>query len=247
MPEQRRIDPRWIILGVIAAAVVALNYQRFDVLGTLQIFMRFAILFPAIILHEISHGYVAYLLGDPTAKRAGRLTLNPIAHIDPIGTVVMPLALLFLSGGAFFFGYAKPVPFNPRNFKDERTGMLLTGIAGPVTNIALAIVFGLASRLFPIPSGVWDPGTFDSIGAFLLYFSYANLVLAFFNLVPIPPLDGSRVLQWILPDSLRDAYHSLERFGFLILIGLTWFVPGIFNSYLALTVWPIFSAITGVA
>lgn len=246
MPEQRRIDPRWIVLGFIGAAVVALNYQSFDVLGTAKIFMRFAVLFPAIILHEISHGYVAYLLGDPTAKRAGRLTLNPIAHIDPIGTVVMPLALLFLSGGAFFFGYAKPVPFNPRNFKDERTGMLLTGIAGPVTNIVLAIVFGFASRFFPVPGGVWNPGSFDSVGAFLLYFAYANLVLAFFNLVPIPPLDGSRVLQWILPDSLRDAYHSLERFGFIILIALTWFVPGIFNAYLAMTVIPIFLAITGV-
>ena len=140
------------------AAVVALNYQSFDVLGTVQIFMRFAMLFPAIILHEISHGYVAYLLGDPTAKRAGRLTLNPIAHIDPIGTVVMPLALLFLSGGAFFFGYAKPVPFNPRNFKDERTGMLLTGIAGPVTNIVLAIVFGLASRLLRGSGWRVEPG-----------------------------------------------------------------------------------------
>ncbi len=246
MHEQRRIDPRWLILGGIAAIAIALNFQSMDLTRVLGVMFRFVVIFPAIILHEISHGYVAYLLGDPTAKRMGRLTLNPFAHIDAIGTVIMPLALLFLSGGAFFFGYAKPVPFDPRNFKDERTGMMLTGVAGPVTNIVLAIVFGIASRFFTVPGGVWDPSSFNSVGAFLLYFSYANLMLAFFNLVPIPPLDGSRVLQWILPDSLRDAYHSLERYGFLILIALTWFVPGIFNAYLAMTVWPIFSAITGV-
>lgn len=249
MPEQRRIDPRWLVLGAIAAVAIALNYQRFAVLDLarmLQVPLHFVILFPAIILHEISHGYVAYLLGDTTAKDAGRLTLNPIAHIDPIGTVVMPIALLLLSGGAFFFGYAKPVPFNPRNFKDERTGMLLTGIAGPVTNILLAVVFGLLSRVFPPPGLFWNPTSIDSLGSFLLYFCYANLVLAFFNLVPVPPLDGSRVVQWILPDSLRDAYHSLERFGFIILIGLTWFVPGIFNAYLSATVEPLFYLITGV-
>lgn len=249
MPEQRRIDPRWLVLGAIAAIAVVLNFQsvqNFDFVRILQILMRFAILFPAIILHEVSHGYVAYLLGDPTAKRMGRLTLNPIAHIDPIGTVVMPLALLLISGGAFFFGYAKPVPFNPRNFKNERTGMLLTGIAGPVTNIVLAVVFGLASRLFTVSGGVWDPGSFHSVGDFMLFFCFANLMLAFFNLIPVPPLDGSRVVQWILPESLRNAYHSLERFGFLILMGLIWFVPGLLNTYLDLTVWPIFSAITGV-
>ena len=249
MPELRRIDKRWLVLGIIAAVAIMLNFESFssfDFGRILVILLRFAVLFPAIILHEVAHGYVAYLLGDPTAKRMGRLTLNPIAHIDPIGTVVMPLALLLLSGGAFFFGYAKPVPFNPRNFKNERSGMLLTGIAGPATNVVLAVVFGLASRFFSVPGGVWNPASFDSVGAFLLFFSYANLMLAFFNLIPVPPLDGSRVLQWILPDSLRNAYHSLERFGFLILMALIWFVPGIFNAYLDLTVWPIFSAITGV-
>ena len=122
----------------------------------------------------------------------------------------------------------------------------MTGIAGPVTNIVLALVFGFASRFFTVPGGVWDPSTFNSVGAFVLYFCFANLMLAFFNLIPIPPLDGSRVVQWILPDSLRNAYHSLERYGFFILIALTWFVPGIFNAYLGLTVWPVFSALTGV-
>ncbi len=249
MPDLRRIDPRWLVLGAIAVVAIALNRGLFDPtqLGNLaRIPLRFALLFPAIILHEVAHGYVAYLLGDPTAKRMGRLTLNPLKHIDPVGTIILPITLLLVSGGAFFFGYAKPVPFNPRNFKDERTGMLLTGIAGPVTNILLALVFGLASRLFPLPGGVWDPGSFNSVGAFMLFFCYANLMLAFFNLVPVPPLDGSRVLQWILPDSLRNVYHSIERFGFLILMGLIWFVPGLFNGYLDVTVWPIFSAVTGI-
>jgi Zn-dependent protease len=248
MFEQRRIDPRWLIIGGIVLAAIVLNAGAIDIKRFAQIPLRFVLLFPAIILHEVSHGYVAYLLGDPTAKRAGRLTLNPIKHIDPIGTVVLPLVLLVMSGGAFFFGWAKPVPFNPRNFKDERTGMLLTGIAGPVTNIVLAIVFGLLARpLLPtLPNGIWDPSNFSSPASVMLFFCYANLVLAFFNLVPVPPLDGSRVLQWILPDALRNAYHSLERYGFIVLIGLTWVFPGLFSAYLALTVWPIFSAITGV-
>ncbi|NTU70278.1 MAG: site-2 protease family protein [Coriobacteriia bacterium] len=247
MDQSRRIEPRWIIIGLLVAAAVVLNKGSMDLSRVFEVMLHFAILFPAIILHEISHGYVAYLLGDPTAKRMGRLTLNPLAHIDPVGTVIMPLVLLFLSGGAFFFGYAKPVPFNPRNFKNERTGMLLTGIAGPVTNVLLAVVFGFASRFFSVPGNVWDPSSFNSIGSLLLYFSFANLMLAFFNLIPIPPLDGSRVVQWLLPDAARDAYHSLERYGFLILVALTWFVPGLFNSYLALTVWPIFSLLTGVS
>jgi Zn-dependent protease len=242
----RRIDTRWLIIGGLVLAAFALNSQHLDLaalaatLGNAA--FRFALLFPAIILHEVAHGYVAFLLGDDTAKRMGRLTLNPVKHIDPIGTIVLPMALLILSGGRFFFGYAKPVPFNPRNFKDERTGMLLTGIAGPVTNIVLAVIVGLAVRFFPATGPAW----FETVYSLLYFFAYANLVLAFFNLVPVPPLDGSRVLQWFLPNSLRDAYHSLERYGFLALIALTWIIPGLFNSYIALTVEPVFSAITGI-
>lgn len=238
-----RIDKRWLILGGLLLVGILLNAGSLDVSRFAGIGLHFILLLPAIILHEVSHGYVAYLLGDPTAKRMGRLTLNPIKHIDPIGTVLLPLSLLVLSGGAFFFGYAKPVPFNPRNFKNERTGMLLTGIAGPVTNIVLAVVVGFATRLFPATGPDWLVTVFSAV----VYFAYANLVLAFFNLVPIPPLDGSRVLQWFLPDTLRDAYHGLERYGFLLLIGLTWIVPGIFNTYLSLTVEPIFKLITGLA
>ena len=242
MFEQRRIDPRWLVIGAIIIAAVVLNAGKIDLAKFAQIPLRFAFLFPAIILHEVAHGYVAYLLGDPTAKRAGRLTLNPLKHIDPFGTIILPLILLVSSGGAFFFGYAKPVPFNPRNFKDERLGMLLTGIAGPATNVLLAIIFGLSLRLFPATGPAWLATVFELV----TFFAYANLALAFFNLVPIPPLDGSRVVQWILPDSLRDAYHGLERYGFVAIIALTWLVPGAFSWYLSVTVEPVFALITGL-
>lgn len=208
--------------------------------------LRFALVFPAIILHEVSHGYVAYLLGDETAKRAGRLSLNPIKHVDPVGTIILPAAMLILSGGRYFFGWAKPVPINPWNFKNQREGMLLTGAAGPVTNIALAALSGLLSRLF-VGTGILSAAMFSGIvGTVLIYFCQANLVLAFFNLVPIPPLDGSRVVQYFLPDRLRDVYHSFERYGFMLLIGFTWVVPGAFSWYLSVTVQPLFHLFTGL-
>jgi len=204
--------------------------------------MQFAIVFPAIILHEISHGYVAYLLGDQTAKRAGRLSLNPIKHVDLVGTIILPATMLLLSGGRYFFGWAKPVPINPWAFKNQREGMLLTGAAGPVTNIALAAISGLIVRVFMGPEAQ-DAGIVATI---LLFFCHANLVLAFFNLIPIPPLDGSRVVQYFLPDTLRDAYHSIEQYGFMLLIGITWVFPAAFNAYLNATVEPLFRLLTGV-
>lgn len=227
--------------------------QALDPAFLLTLVLEFAILFPAIVLHEVAHGYAAYLLGDPTAKRAGRLTLNPIAHIDPVGTIILPIVLLVLSSGQFFFGWAKPVPFNPHAFKNERVGMAITGIAGPATNITLAIVAGLLSRLFPVPPG-WYPGqitgvnggTLEVVASVILFFAFANLVLAFFNLVPIPPLDGSRVVQLLLPDPARRAYHAFEQYGFLILIGITWVFPSVFGTYLEFTVFPVFGFITGL-
>lgn len=217
----------------------------------LRLALQFAILFPAIVLHEVSHGYAAYLMGDQTAKRAGRLTLNPFAHVDLWGTVLMPILLLVLSGGRFFFGYAKPVPFDPRNFKDRSLGTLVTGIAGPTTNILLAIIVGLFTRVLPVPSGVFlgeigGASVLEIVTSVLLFFCYANLVLAFFNLVPIPPLDGSRVLQYLMPDSVKRAYFSIEPYGFVIIIGLTWIVPGLLEGYLSLTALPAFSLITGL-
>ena len=199
------------------------------------------LIIPAIILHEVSHGYVAYMLGDPTAKNAGRLTLNPLAHVDIYGTIILP-ALMFLVAG-FAIGYAKPVPINPMLMRktNPQTGMLLTGAAGPLTNITLAVVSALMFRVLflVLPAG--------SIVLYIVaFFTLINLVLAFFNLIPIPPLDGSRVVQWFLKgDSLRR-YHSLERYGILIVLGVVFILPQITGGqfdpigfYFDYTVFPV--------
>lgn len=215
--------------------------------GIVSIILMFAlrmfILMPTIILHEVAHGYVAYRLGDPTAKYSGRLTLNPLAHIDLWGTILLPALLLIGSGGTFSFGYAKPVPINPRYFKNEREGMMLTGAAGPAVNILIAVVFGLVLRF--IPEAMMQGSVGYIVYFVLLYFVQINLVLAFFNLIPIPPLDGSRILQKFLPSKLRNAYHQLEAYGFVIVIGITYFVPSIFGTYFAWTVDPILRLLIG--
>lgn len=205
--------------------------------------LRFALILPAIILHEVAHGYVAYLLGDPTAKERGRLTLNPIKHVDLWGTVLMPLILLIGSGGRFAFGYAKPVPINPYLMRKTtvQTGMLLTGIAGPLTNVALAVVAALLFRVAMAITAI------PAIVAQMLYiFAFLNLLLAFFNLIPIPPMDGSRVLQRFLSGSALEFYESIEQFGFIIIIGLLVFAPGVLDVYFAYTVEPVLRLLTGV-
>ncbi len=154
--------------------------------------------------------------------------------------------MLILSQGRYFFGWAKPVPINPYAFKDQRLGMLLTGIAGPVTNIGLAALAGVLIRIIVATAGLGVFQVDGTVAYVLQYFAYANLVLAFFNLIPIPPLDGSRVVQFFLPDRLRDGYHSLERYGFILLIGLTWVVPGAFGTYIQATVEPLFVLFTGL-
>lgn len=207
----------------------------------IRYFVSFLFVLPAIILHEISHGYVAYLLGDPTAKSRGRLSLNPIRHIDPFGTLLLPAILLILSNGTAAFGYAKPVPINPRYFKNYRTGMFLTGIAGPVTNIVLAVISGVAVRFM-------DPNA--TLTSIIFTFAYINLVLVFFNLIPIPPLDGSRVLPLFLSDSAMRTYEQAERYGFGILMVLLWGVPALLHVdpigwYLNNTVEPLLRVIVG--
>jgi len=211
---------------------------------------------PAIVLHEVSHGYVSYRLGDPTAKMKGRLNLNPITHVDPFGTVLLPL-LLWLSG-APIFGYAKPVPINPNYYKDYRKGMLLTGLAGPTTNLTLAVVAGLLVRML-IPLGDLATGSqvdasFTMLGwvVYALYFfAQINLVLMFFNLIPIPPLDGSRVLPIFLSDKALMKYHQVEQYGILIFFGLLLLLPRILgfspiSAYFDVTVYPILSLLTGI-
>ena len=202
------------------------------------------LIIPAIILHEVSHGYVAYMLGDPTAKNAGRLTLNPLAHVDIYGTIILP-ALMFLVAG-FAIGYAKPVPVNPMlmHKTNPQTGMLLTGIAGPITNVLLAVASAVVFRvlsLFDLPGIV-----FYIVG----FFTLINLVLAFFNLIPIPPLDGSRVVQWFLKGDALRAYHSFERYGILIVLVVAFVLPSVIGVdilgwYLQHTVYPIANFLLG--
>lgn len=207
---------------------------------------KLIILFGSIILHEVSHGYLAYLMGDPTAKFSGRLSLNPLKHVDPMGTIVIPAIMLIMSGGSFSFGYAKPVPINPRNFKDERKGMLITGVAGPLANIGLAIVAGLLTRLLSATPAL-DSAFLYVVLVLLYYTTMINLVLAFFNLIPIPPLDGSRVVQRFLPNTLRNSYHALEPYGFVIVVAISIFLPQVFNAYFNYTAMPLLKLLTGIA
>lgn len=170
------------------------------------------ILFFSIILHEVSHGAVARLLGDPTAKDAGRLTLNPLKHIDLVGTILLPGALLFFHS-KFLFGWAKPVPYNPLYFRHKRLGTFAVALAGPAMNIVLATGFAVALRAY---------GTKTALSPYLMYGAAMNLLLALFNLLPVPPLDGSKALAMLLPDGLRRVYLSTGRWGIFVLLALSY-------------------------
>ena len=170
-----------------------------------------------IILHEVAHGWAALLCGDPTARMLGRLTLNPVPHIDPVGTGMFVFTALF---SPFVFGWAKPVPVNPRYFSDYRKGMLLVSAAGPLTNMLLAMVFAICLRLLLFAPADFLTGT--STGNFLLQMFQtgiaANFSLAWINLLPIPPLDGGRILETLLPGQIALQFQRVERYGFLLLV-----------------------------
>ena len=168
-------------------------------------------------IHEYAHGKVAQLQGDNTAGDFGRLTLNPLAHIDLFGTILVPLVLLVSSGGRVGFGWARPVPIDPRNFKKPRQGILLVSLAGPASNICLAFVAGTLLRV--LGTGPAD-GLMQSLQIILVSVALINLYLAFFNLIPIPPLDGSGILSAILPIEYARKYDSMARYGPMLLIGL---------------------------
>lgn len=181
---------------------------------------------PAIVIHECAHGFAAAKLGDPTARNAGRLSLNPLRHVDPFGTVLLP-GLLIVGGAGFVFGYAKPVPYNPRHFKDVRKGEVIVGLAGPASNLLMSLagaaiawgslqLFGLSQELALY---TWYFGC---------YFCSVNLCLAFFNLLPIPPLDGSSIVAPLLSDRALDVYYQVQRYGMFILmlfVFLPYFIP----------------------
>lgn len=166
------------------------------------------ILIMSVVIHEVSHGYAALALGDPTAKYQGRLTLNPISHLDPIGSVLVPLLGYF--AGGFIIGWARPVPFNPYNLRNQRWGEALVAIAGPVSNIALALVFGLITR-FTEASDLLNE-SFLSLAGFVVLI---NVTLAIFNLIPIPPLDGSKILFAFIPYRFQNFRNYLERYGLI--------------------------------
>lgn len=189
-----------------------------EVSGELQIGASIIALALAIILHEVAHGYAALHLGDPTAKYAGRLSLNPIKHIDLWGTIIIPLVLI-LSGTGFVFGWAKPVPVNYYNLKNGKWGPFLVALAGPATNLLLVIFFGILARLSP--EGTALPYLFVTI-------ALVNSVLMLFNLIPIPPLDGSKVLYTFL-DSKPEVIQWLERYGTIILLFLMFAGGGILS------------------
>ena len=197
----------------------------------ITIFTLLVLLF-SIIIHEIAHGSVAYYLGDPTAKYAGRLTLNPLKHLDLFGSIILPLSLFFLyslAGTAGpIVGWAKPVPINPNNFRDKKWGELKVSIAGPIMNFFIAIIFGLAIRFIPMPSTL------------LLFFSIIvlyNFLWGLFNLVPIPPLDGSHILFSLLPYRFKRYQIMLQQYGLFILVffiffgGLEIVFKGAFSLY----------------
>lgn len=174
----------------------------------------------SIILHEVAHGWVAYRLGDPTAKLAGRLTLNPLAHIDPIGTLLVPGVLLLLAAVTkapiILFGWARPVPINPLYFRRPYRDLMLVGLAGPLLNLALAGL-GLAAWYPLSQAGQALP---ELLTLFLAALILINIVLALYNLIPIPPLDGSRVLAYFLPPRGRLFLHRLEPFGLFLALGV---------------------------
>lgn len=198
----------------------------------------------SIILHELAHGFAAQWLGDPTAQLAGRLTLNPIPHIDPLGSLILP-GIMVLSGSPVLFGWAKPVPYNPYNLSNQRWGEAFVAFAGAGVNLIIAIVFGLILR-FGAEANLLSAAFVDLASVVVTL----NLVLAFFNLIPFPPLDGSKVLAAFLPFSFWQRYMDfvgqIERFGAFALIGFLliffYVLSGPFWAFLSL----IFELLTGM-
>jgi Zn-dependent protease len=199
------------------------------------------ILIMSVVIHEVAHGYVAYRLGDETARLQGRLTLNPLKHLDIFGSVLLPL-LLVLSHAGFVLGWAKPVPYNPNNLRGGRTSIVLVSIAGILANLGLAIVFGLLIRAVSL----WGV-SFGSPQVMLNFYKIAssvvlvNIVLAFFNLVPIPPLDGSRVIFNLLPRTFAPLAAFLEKWGMFFLLFFIIFIW----QYVSPVLFTVFSFLTG--
>ena len=204
--------------------------------NAIQFLFPFLILIFSVVIHEVAHGYAALALGDTTAKDAGRLTLNPIPHVDPFGSVLLPL-ILVLTQSPVLIGWAKPVPYNPYNLRDpfgklgagKNWGPAIVGAAGPLANIAMALAFGLILRALPLAGASFAFSTLANLSSIISGIVLLNLALAVFNLVPIPPLDGSKVLFALLPYQWRGIETFLEQYGFfLLLIFILFFSQWIF-------------------
>lgn len=202
---------------------------------------QYLVLLFSLSVHESAHAWTALQQGDDTALREGRISLNPIVHIDPIGTVLLPLIMLFTPAGGFLFGWAKPTPVQPRNFRDFRWGQIMTSGAGPTSNFLLAVIFTAA---YAVAIRVFD---YSNPLVFMLRIGiWLNVILGVFNLIPVPPLDGSWIASWALPRRWGDLYDKyMEPYGYLILIGLI--VTGAIGIVLSLVAFPIITFLLGLA
>jgi len=231
------------MLSPYVRAMVTLNSKiRNKIMDIPLTLIIVTILIFSVIVHELAHGYVALYLGDPTAKLAGRLTLNPIPHLDPIGSVLIPL-ILALTPGGFIFGWAKPVPYNLYNLRNQKWGEALVAVAGPGMNLFLALVFGLSLRFF---AGYLSLPTIEVMS----FIVFINILLALFNLIPIPPLDGSKVVNAFLPYELWAKYNVLrakiERLGFIGFFIFIFLFIYVFSGPFFALVSSIFKLITGM-
>jgi len=196
------------------------------------------VLILSVVVHEVAHAWQARREGDDTAERLGRITLNPLPHLDLIGSFIVPMAL-YLSHAGFMFGWAKPVPVNPANYRDYRAGDIRVSLAGIVSNIGLAVLATLAAAVIAKVGTAAGPlgGVTDVVYRAATYAIFINLVLAFFNLIPIPPLDGSHVLFHLLPREAALRYRQAGRYGILVVMALLFVVPGAFDVLLAPVTW----------
>lgn len=229
----------WALVGVVTIALIA--YES----GKHHIFTRFSLLFflilvPTIILHEVSHGVVAHWCGDDTAKEAGRLTLNPIKHIDIFGTILLPILLIVTTGSAF--GWAKPVPVSINRLRHPRNQAVLVGLAGPAVNLVIALISGLVLRV------ITHDGTtfFNIMGGYsswvvevLFVIGITNVFIAVFNLIPIPPLDGSAVVERFLPQSALAQYYRIRQYSMFFILFIVLFEPNALDALFnhATTIW----------
>jgi Zn-dependent protease len=229
------IVPRVAALGCAGLALAAFRSPFADT-DPVEVVMTLVLLIICLGVHEAAHAWVALKCGDPTARDLGRITLNPIPHIDLFMTILLPAMLFVGSGGRMMFGGAKPVPVNFHRLRHPWRDMSLVALAGPVSNMILALFFIAAWKFF-MKTGLYNGAspievrTNDFLPKVLASAVGFNALLAVFNLVPIPPLDGSRVLAWLLPDGLRASYVGLERFGMIVIFGLLYMSSG-FNAQL---------------